>query len=113
MPGCCRHRDGLIGAMTDWTQVTWPPARARVGVLPRRFRSSAPGAPAVRVSLPPGGSQPGEADAVRRPAHDAEAQLPDGTRWPTRSASGVTTTSALGVRFNTRGGDASNPRSTG
>ena len=98
MPGRCRHRDGLIGAMTDWTQVTWPPARAGVGVLPRRFRSWAP---AVRVGLPPGGgSQAGEADAVRRPAHDAEAQLPDGTGWPTRSASGVTTTSALGVRFN-------------
>ena len=50
------------------------------------------------------GSQAGEADAVRRPARDAEAQLPDGTGWPTRSASGVTTTSALGVRFNTRDG---------
>src|SRR5512133_1646099 len=61
------------------------------------------------------GSHAGEADAVRRPARDAEAQLPDGTGWPTRSASGVTTTSAMGVRFNNHGdpGDVDLPVSRG
>ena len=42
--GRCRHRDGLIGTMTEWGtgEVAGGPVGGP-GVLPRRFRSSAPG----------------------------------------------------------------------